>query len=1094
MAANGKRQLVADELDALKCQLRTSRASVDGTTEPPPAPKMRERDRRASRLCIRMLTGFIASGEFDAVVAREHWGTNTLSAQALAVGRLFSFLARLADGLSTTPDAPARPFSQACTTLEQLRDAQAYAHGVAAALAPSEPARAGPPPPTPTPVHWTMADEIFHFARGVEAFLSGCVTVFADSDIVTRHELAALSATEMRPESALAESERVFASISTRVNQQGFAIIRNGDAKDRSKTLAAYVFFHVHGLHRVLSAESPPAQRRRTDGAMDGAMDELRRADLLNQLTQDVAGVASGSAHASARAFATNRPLTSESPDADGDGDVVLQVYGRTDIDTQRYELYRRQSRMLGDAAAATVASHLVVMDPAVTAAADDDAAYRASAAASGVAMHVALDTRTAAAVAAGTPEAIAERLQTMNAAFRDGGVRYAPDGVRQPPSELWTHMQAVLADVAASSTAAQLDARYDRLLKRTGHNEPSMAPNGHSAADTVRAETALLPIDKGQSNTIFEWRSDGVAPTDTPRRQAVEDARSFLGTFVRPSKNAPSGAAAAKKGPSQRKRSGPAAPPTAPPTATRAVDPTRLRGMLIRAPTWDFRGLTLEQATDLVCQVSAAAAHDVGAHTPAFLIFDMSRLYDPAAWKRGIAAFRDAQRPHLDDLTPFIDPAGPRYGVLMIVERLAFQTNQLLGHVDVVDQGLLTKLFKPKQMVDGCVEVPGIDACEKIDSVAVAMVALWRLLAKMSSMGFLMLDFHLGNVMFNPTPDGAYTAKIVDIDPKLGIFLSPDDVYGPSPASTAQGWKPLLVLNALVVAALLATDTARARLLQKWMNSDREFLGGQKPALHGSAYDIGHANRFRKMVTEVADAARALSTEQQSVPLRLLSTPWRGGVLGHGFDNFAVGATPESRTQYENPLPTVDGVASADVATRMEAALRVVLHNALVSSPRVFLEATFRRRQVSIEALAATMSDFSTILRARSPLSRLEEMDVDRLKARYHHAGDAKALAEAELTLRFHIPRTLGPIVRHVGRLREPPVRVIDLIGALVFKTSKPPFLSDTSLLRPIMPPATAASDAAAYAAAVDGAVSMLLKYNDPSELGDLVEPTGGL
>ena len=1099
---------VVQKLSEFKQTLRESCKCTDGIVEPVPASKMRERERRATRMAIRMITKFLADGEFASSCTRMAWGTTALSVRAVAVGRLFSLVARLADGLPTAPDSPPTPFSEICTTttfLQLQNDADAYARGVAASIDARQQQF----------VRWTLNDEIFHFARGVEAFLSGYVTVFNEADIVTRHEVAELPATEMRKESDLVGGEAAFASVAACVEQYGFGIIRNGSAKDRSRVLASHVFFHVHRLHEALSGDvqPPPAQRQRTD-TMAEDDETLRLAEALAHQSRHGEGASSHSAHPSVAAFATNRPLTTEASDEVG---AVANVYQTTAIEDAQFKLHKDQyilmKQAIDDAEATNggVATHLVhlepapavapavapVVAPAVEPEVEPEVEYRKRAAASGAAMHVIIDLRTATKVLEDEDEdEDAGRLHTMDQLYEPEGIRYVLSAPTKPPSELWMQMQTVLKEVASNSTAAEFDERFDAKVRHLGDAGEAQLlgqqPPNDGRSWNVRSanERVLLPIAKGQANTIYQWNNRW-APADefAPRVNAAKDARDFIGSWVSPLKNAGAGATQ-RKGPSRRKgQTGPVPNPVAVPLASLTQSQTK---MLIRAPNWNFVGLSRKQAIDLINQYSFAAKHDVGAYTSTFLIFDMSRLFDTDQWREStnfVRAGRGNPSTVLGQLRPPSRPEG-KYGVLMVVERLQNETDELLEKTDVVSHGLKSKLFEPKRFIDGCQQISSIDGCEAVDGVHKVMVALWKLLAKMSSIGFVFLDFHMGNVMFNERPtDGSYQAKLVDIDVKLGTILSPVEVKGVSVLSQKQGWKPLLILNSLVVATLLSFDLRRARLLQKWMNSDRESL---ESALNGAVYDIGHANRFKKMVNEVADAALAIPDNERSVPLKLLSFAWHGGCLGEGTNNLA--------ETYRNPLLIVDAAAEQDAFMRMKAALQVVLHNSTILGPRITIEAQFRQRQKMLKDLAARAPGFRDIVHGRKTNETLGELDIDRIRARYHNEHEMQSVAQAETFLRYRIFRSFGPLMRHFGKRRSTSIPCIELLAKFVFEnaTQHEPLFQDKSALRALMPPIgqgdTATGDTAAYDAAVNAAVSVLVQYDDQTAKGEAGVSTSGV
>ena len=150
-----------------------------------------------------------------------------------------------------------------------------------------------------------------------------------------------------------------------------------------------------------------------------------------------------------------------------------------------------------------------------------------------------------------------------------------------------------------------------------------------------------------------------------------------------------------------------------------------------------------------------------------------------------------------------------------------------------------------------------------------VAMGALWSLVSKMSAVGFLNTDSHLGNVMLRF--DGIkWAARLIDYDEKLSMVFRYDDF------SNEEGWKPLLVLNALMVAFSLDTDYGRRSLLSVFYN-----------ATVSEDSSIRALRRARKQVLQelLLDTRAALRRDKASLSKvqQLLKMTWKGGYYGSG-------------------------------------------------------------------------------------------------------------------------------------------------------------------------------------------------------------------
>ena len=242
----------------LQIQSLRSEQQLDGLTRPPPTMLSKARERR----CVLLISSFITHNrEIPDADTRMVWGNENLVNGAILLGRLFSTVARIADGFPTTGDGTVVPFSVNCVTFEQLMDTKLYTNGLDHATKYGK-----------CQHNWTMKDEIYAFSRGVEAFLSGLVTVWDELPLVRAREMSVLYIAEICKSKFLSEKESIFRATTGKFDNCGMRITRGAELKSRLSVISAYASFHLH----VSSwANRFPLKRPRTD-AMD-----LQDADVM---------------------------------------------------------------------------------------------------------------------------------------------------------------------------------------------------------------------------------------------------------------------------------------------------------------------------------------------------------------------------------------------------------------------------------------------------------------------------------------------------------------------------------------------------------------------------------------------------------------------------------------------------------------------------------------------------------------------------------------------------------------------------------------------------------------------------------------------
>ena len=161
-------------------------------------------------------------------------------------------------------------------------------------------------------------------------------------------------------------------------------------------------------------------------------------------------------------------------------------------------------------------------------------------------------------------------------------------------------------------------------------------------------------------------------------------------------------------------------------------------------------------------------------------------------------------------------------------------------------------------------------------------MNALWELLAKMSSVGILNTDSHLGNYMITTQGGKRVTCKAIDFDPSLSTVFSAEELAGGdgSNLEKKEGWKSLYVLNCMLVMFTLAQDRSRIKLFELFKNAKRPAVVSTEIA---NKVETSRLCQFKDMVRETMQAIKSTRPEDLSVPQQLLALEWGGGYKGVG-------------------------------------------------------------------------------------------------------------------------------------------------------------------------------------------------------------------
>jgi hypothetical protein len=224
-------------------------------------------------------------------------------------------------------------------------------------------------------------------------------------------------------------------------------------------------------------------------------------------------------------------------------------------------------------------------------------------------------------------------------------------------------------------------------------------------------------------------------------------------------------------------------------------------------------------------------------------------------------------------------------WGSMLVVEKMLYE----FGKSDYKPEGsVLYKTIGKSKDSNG---LDGIAVAKsQFKSVQDELNAVWILLAKMSSVGLLNTDAHLGNYMITPDgaddgPDGERTprvAKAIDFDPKLSMVLTNKELE--------RGWKPLFVLNTLLVLFTLSQDPSRLSMYELLRNAFRpRFAGGDVTSRPKSVHALNTMRiaHFQDIVAEVVLEIERVQSDvslKPSLAQELLALEWKGGHKGTGY------------------------------------------------------------------------------------------------------------------------------------------------------------------------------------------------------------------
>jgi hypothetical protein len=246
--------------------------------------------------------------------------------------------------------------------------------------------------------------------------------------------------------------------------------------------------------------------------------------------------------------------------------------------------------------------------------------------------------------------------------------------------------------------------------------------------------------------------------------------------------------------------------------------------------------------------------------------------------------ARRDLCGAAADELLVPKDPAyfgeDLRFGTMFINERMMTEFGEQRGK-NAESGSLMNDLYRETRV--------GVDAMktaeQQLEQTKRQMDALWMLLARMSAVGILNTDSHLGNYMLTSygEKDGSYYCKVIDFDPSLTTVFSAKDLEETNPAnpSKKEGWKPVYVLNGLLVMFTLGQDPGRAQLYELFKNAGR--LRENASVTIANRLETFRMAQFTDLVNETTQAIKNTPANTQSVPQKLLDMSWGGGYSGDG-------------------------------------------------------------------------------------------------------------------------------------------------------------------------------------------------------------------
>ena len=374
----------------------------------------------------------------------------------------------------------------------------------------------------------------------------------------------------------------------------------------------------------------------------------------------------------------------------------------------------------------------------------------------------------------------------------------------------------------------------------------------------------------------------------------------------------------------------------------------------------------TADEAANEICQFAYAAACGVGV--------DVAMVY----------VFRP------ETLVP--GTAGKKWGVLYVNERMTYNLQDSAGVYQGGD--------KDKRAID----------------------AVWRLIAEMSAAGIVNLDATDSNLMLKDYSQGI-VAKLIDFDSNLSNVL-PDFMESP------EGWKPLYVLNGLMLLYVLSQASGIVNVLfQKLKNT--------RPAMPiDGAIRTHRASRFADVVVETVralGASNASNASNASSPQTLLAIPWKGGYLAGHHSKRMENLSVSQFLVHSNIVGTlVEDVEELNVGHPMGKHLIYKLFSNGFLQPAITANRDWKdRQQMFYRGLVVQNSTATYDGGHVESQSKMMEV-VSKIKRPLDIEKFHKANTRLNNLFKVH----LAPAMHHTLRERDQNYRVIDLLSDYVFTT----------------------------------------------------------
>jgi hypothetical protein len=250
-----------------------------------------------------------------------------------------------------------------------------------------------------------------------------------------------------------------------------------------------------------------------------------------------------------------------------------------------------------------------------------------------------------------------------------------------------------------------------------------------------------------------------------------------------------------------------------------------------------------------------------------------------PAAYfERHILCGQVAQRVLVPKKMPVVEKSMGLYGTMFVNERMTMEFGEENDQSDTDSVlNVVGKSTGDTAQTDLLQE-----ASRQFAATQQAMDTLWSLLARMSAVGILNTDAHLGNYMVTKYKQERTTVQVckaIDFDPSFTTVFTSDDL-----GDNTEGWKPIYVLNVLMVLYTLSQDSGRSKLYELFKNTTRVQESSSKyKGKFASTLDTSRISQFGDIVAETMRAIKTTPTDKMSTPQRLLAAEWLGGFKGNG-------------------------------------------------------------------------------------------------------------------------------------------------------------------------------------------------------------------